>query len=113
MEKLSKWKETQNRESQTIDLKIKTMDEKVFKFQIPVWNTINQLKLKMKDIIGLPVENQKLLYKGRLLDNNQTITQSEIEQGHTLLLVARVVIPPTEDPPNLEVEENSNFLNLI
>jgi hypothetical protein len=52
--------------------------------------TIGNAKEKMKDLIGIPVEYQRLIYAGFQLENSRTLDNYHIDNEETLYLVERL-----------------------
>ncbi len=48
---------------------------------------VSAAKAKLADVTGVPAENQRLIYAGHVLKDNQTIASYNIKDGHTVHLV--------------------------
>lgn len=89
----------------TISLKIKTIDNKQHEIRIPSHSKILRIKQELRKETGLQISQQKLIFRGRLLSDSETLKNHEIRDGHTLNLVARMTVhehvpPPPSQPSN-------------
>ena len=76
--------------SNDIVLHIKTLDERNFSITIPSLNIkIEELKHIINKHINLPIEQQRLIFRGRVLQNQEYLYQCKINTNMTLHLVAR------------------------
>ena len=48
----------------------------------------------------MPVERQRLLFRGRLMKDNDALSKHHVEDGHTLLLIARPATQTSSVPPS-------------
>lgn len=58
--------------------------------------SVPDLKAKVAENGGCPVESQRLIYRGRVLKDDQSVSDYNIEDGHVLHLVARQPPPQNE-----------------
>lgn len=58
--------------------------------------TVDDLKGRLEPLADLPKVRQRLIYKGRVLQDSQTLAEVGVENGHSLHLVDR---PPNADVP--------------
>ena len=49
---------------------------------------------------NVPVERQRLLFRGRLMKDNDALSKHHVEDGHTLLLIARPATQTSSVPPS-------------
>ena len=106
----------------TISLKIKTIDNKPHEISIPTHSKIQRIKQALQKETGLQISQQKLIFRGRLLSDSETLKNHEIRDGHTLNLVARMTVhehvprPPSQPsnptPQNQPREQEVFFKNL-
>ena len=54
-------------------------------------DTVENVKQKVQDRIGIAVENQRLIYAGKELENNRTLSDYNIQKEATVHLVLRSV----------------------
>jgi hypothetical protein len=53
-------------------------------------NTIKELKLACLEKTSLPPENQNLVYKGRILSDEKLLSDYNVGNGHTIILVKKI-----------------------
>lgn len=97
-----------------LELFFKGTCAKPFKLQgVEDQNTVRDLKALCEAKCSLPPEQQRLLYKGALLQDTQTLEEARIPHNATLFLVkgASAATPaktePTKQPKREEVREDS------
>ena len=73
-----------------ISVKIKTIENKLYNFRLSPTSLVLHLKQEIQKTIGLPISRQKVIFRGRLLPDNQTLAQNNVRDGHTLNLVAKL-----------------------
>lgn len=59
-------------------------------YQLNEWaseSTVEELKLHLQDLTGVAVERQKLMFKGLLKDNAQTLTDAKLGNGSKIMLM--------------------------
>lgn len=61
---------------------------------VPTTIGVRAFKTRVKDVTEIPEDRQRLLYRGRLLEDHQTLSSYSIENGHTIHCVARYVMRP-------------------
>ena len=104
-------------EIRTITLKIKFLSEKVFQLELPQNSTILQVKQELKNVSGVPEEIQKLIFKGKILSDNETLTTLKVESGSTMHLVQTKANPnvsnTVQEKPNttLPSQQSTNSQN--
>ena len=95
-----------------ITIKIQTMDNS---FSVSIINTATILALKQQisTLYKIPVEAQRLIYQGKLINDNDTIVNLKITTDCVVHLVARALEdanPPQEGANNSN--NNNNFYNM-
>lgn len=48
----------------------------------------------------MPVERQRLIFRGRLMKDSDELSKHHVEDGHTLLLIARPATQASTVPPS-------------
>ncbi|KAI3938422.1 hypothetical protein MKW98_015321, partial [Papaver atlanticum] len=67
-------------------------------------------KEKIAGTVGVPVDQQRLIFRGKVLKDNQCLSEYHVEDGHTLHLVARQPAQPqtSSGTPSGEANANTN-----
>ncbi|XP_020248301.1 large proline-rich protein BAG6 isoform X1 [Asparagus officinalis] len=73
----------------TVEINIKTLDSKIYTFRVGKDMPVPVLKEKLVDVTGIPVQRQRLIYRGKVLKDDHLLSEYHLEDGHTLHLVAR------------------------
>lgn len=82
--------QTQPSTDETIKIKIKmTANSNVYEISIKKSQTILDLKKECEPKVNLPPEGQNLVYRGKILANDQTIASYNIQNDHTIILVKK------------------------
>ncbi|XP_015884148.1 ubiquitin-like domain-containing protein CIP73 isoform X3 [Ziziphus jujuba] len=82
---------TSNMESSdaTVQIKIKTLDSQIYNFEVDKNMPVSLFKEKIENETGVPVGRQRLIFRGKVLKDNDLLSDYRVENGHTLHLVAR------------------------
>ncbi|XP_070019096.1 ubiquitin-like domain-containing protein CIP73 isoform X3 [Nicotiana sylvestris] len=106
----------------TIEIKVKTMNSQTHNLRIgnqrKVWNLKEQVSL----LIGTPMEQQRLIYCGKVLQDDDLLSSYNIESGDTLHLICTVqsmstfgatdrISPNTQQEIPNSIETLSRYLN--
>ena len=96
-----------------IQIKIKmTSNAQVYTVKIAKSDTILKLKEKCQEQTQIPPESQNLVYKGRILVNEKLVSDYNIENDHTIILVKKHTAPPKmENKPQSTNTNNQNTNN--
>lgn len=70
-----------------INLKVKTSDNKIHEIKILDTGKISEIKEDLEGRIGVPIEQQKLIYAGKVLKDEDSVEGSKLKEGHTIHLV--------------------------
>ncbi|KAJ1269457.1 hypothetical protein BS78_07G213300 [Paspalum vaginatum] len=73
----------------TIEINIKTLDSQVHKLRVNKNVPVSVLKEKIVDATGVPLDQQRLIFRGRVLKDDHLLSEYHLEDGFTLHLVAR------------------------
>ncbi|XP_059285695.1 ubiquitin-like domain-containing protein CIP73 [Lycium ferocissimum] len=73
-----------------IEIKVKTMDSRTHNLRISNQRKVRNLKEDIALLIGMPVEQQRLIYCGKFLKDDQLISSYNVQHGDTLHLVCNV-----------------------
>ena len=97
-----------------IQLKIKmTSNAKIYNVKIAKSDTILKLKEEVEKQTQIPPESQNLVYKGRILVNEKLVSDYNIENEHTIILVKKHTASQTqsESKPNTNTATTTNTSN--
>lgn len=73
----------------TLHLNIKTLDSRIYTFQVDKNMPVSLFKDKIATEVGLPVNQQRLIFRGKVLKDEHLLSHYHVENGHTLHLVER------------------------
>ncbi|KAK6939043.1 Ubiquitin-like domain [Dillenia turbinata] len=80
-----------------VEVKIKTLDSQIYSFQVDKKMPVSAFKEKIADQIGVPVGQQRLIFRGKVLKDDHQLLEYQVENGDTLHLVAR---QPAQSQPS-------------
>ncbi|TYH72809.1 hypothetical protein ES332_D05G281200v1 [Gossypium tomentosum] len=72
-----------------VELKIKTLDSQIFSFLVDKKAPVSSFKEKIARELGVPVGRQRLIFRGKVLNDGHLLSEYHVENGHTLHLVER------------------------
>ena len=82
------------------------------KYSVTMAATASVLELKTKlsssDLADIPTERQRLIYSGRVLKDNETLSSYKIKDGHTIHLVKGAESNSRQNPANQGGSATSN-----
>ncbi|XP_020703222.1 ubiquitin-like domain-containing protein CIP73 isoform X1 [Dendrobium catenatum] len=77
----------------SFEIKIKTLDFQTHSFRVNKNMPILALREEVVTKIGVPLEKQRLLYKGKVLKDHQLLSELNLTDGDTMHLAERRLVP--------------------
>ena len=94
-------------------IKIKTLDNQI-SINIRKNSTLLELKEKINQILNAPINNQRLIYQGKILQNNaEKIKHYKIGNESVIHLVMRKITLSDDGNQNINTNNNINNINHI
>ncbi|KAK4781429.1 hypothetical protein SAY86_015531 [Trapa natans] len=94
-----------------LELNVKTLDSRIFHFQVDKNVQISVLKEKIANDIGVSAGQQRLIFRGKVLKDDHLLSQYHVENGDTLHLVERQPAQPQSSLGSGSGETTGNIGN--
>lgn len=78
----------------SLELNIKTLDSQIYNFRVDKNMCVSSFKEKIADQVGVPVGQQRLIFRGKVLKDEHLLSEYHVENGDTLHLVERQPTQP-------------------
>ncbi|TYH17459.1 hypothetical protein ES288_A05G193300v1 [Gossypium darwinii] len=94
-----------------IELRVKTLDSQICSLHVEKNTSVSLFKERISNAIGVPVGQQRLIFRGKVLKGDHLLSEYHVENGDTLHLVER---QPTQSQPLSETssgDTNGNNSN--
>ncbi|GMI91377.1 hypothetical protein like AT5G42220 [Hibiscus trionum] len=94
-----------------VELKVKTLDSQICSLHVEKNTPVSLFKERIANAIGVPVGQQRLIFRGKVLKDDHLLSEYHVEDGDTLHLVER---QPAQSQPSSETssgETNGNNSN--
>ena len=71
---------------------VKTLTKKTYEIPVSNWveETISDIKHKIENISGIPQDQQGLIFAGRVMEDEKTVSECNLSKESTLHLVLRI-----------------------
>ncbi|XP_076914947.1 uncharacterized protein LOC143574125 [Bidens hawaiensis] len=94
----------------TVEINIKTLDSQLHNFIVDKNMPVSKFKESIASEVGLSVDQQRLIFRGKVLKDEDPLSEYHVESGHTLHLVARQPseFQPSSGSPNAETTARSS-----
>lgn len=70
-----------------MQISVKTLTGTNIDLEVNPFDTIESVKQKVQEKVGIARENQRLLFAGKQLENNRALADYGVQTGNTLNLV--------------------------
>ncbi|KAF6172544.1 hypothetical protein GIB67_007057 [Kingdonia uniflora] len=78
----------------TVEVNVKTLNSQIYSFRVSKNLPVSQFKEKIASSTGIPVGQQRLIFRGRVLKDDHLLSEYHVEDGITLHLVERHPVQP-------------------
>ncbi|RWR92402.1 large proline-rich protein bag6-B [Cinnamomum micranthum f. kanehirae] len=95
----------------TVAVNVKTLDSQIYTFRVNQNMPVSLFKEKIASAVGLPVGQQRLIFRGKVLKDDHLLSEYHLEDGHTLHLVVRQPVQSQTSSGTSSGESNGNHDN--
>uniref|UniRef100_A0A7S2GNI3 Ubiquitin-like domain-containing protein n=1 Tax=Octactis speculum TaxID=3111310 RepID=A0A7S2GNI3_9STRA len=93
-----------------IKICVKTISNDTYDLNVTRAMLISVLKSRIKDTVGVDAERQRLIYRGKVLQDQDMLSKYKIQDGHTVHMVARPLNLPISPMSNSGMSSSSSPL---
>ena len=83
-----------------IFVKVLTMDRNTYEFRVTKDMGVKDFKERVQEVSNIVVSRQRLIFRGKMLKDQDTLDMYQIENGHVLQLCARPLTAPSPTQSN-------------
>ncbi|KAK8643013.1 hypothetical protein V6N13_012330 [Hibiscus sabdariffa] len=94
-----------------VELRIKTLDSRIFNFPVDKNTPVSLFKERIAKELGVPVGQQRLIFRGKVLKDDHLLAEYHVGNGHTLHLVERQPAQSQPSPDASSGEADGNNTN--
>ncbi|XP_057516007.1 ubiquitin-like domain-containing protein CIP73 [Amaranthus tricolor] len=92
-----------------VELNIKTLDSQMYNFRVDKSMLVSSFKEKIAQEVGVPVGQQRLIFRGKVLKDDHLLSDYHVENGDTLHLVVRQPTQPQTSSATSSVDASGNI----
>jgi len=90
-----------------ININLKTIDNTMHPIQISLAWSVGRFKEEIATKIGIAADLQRLLFRGRLLMDTQTLSEFKLEENYCVHLIQKVPPPPEEESDAVDADADT------